>query len=215
LGARPRTFTSPKEDVKVLARLIELPCAVDAAIVATAWQFPPFRQYEMELRGIGRWRSLAPKRMRRRLQLEQLEARCLLAGTVELVADLNHLADSLPGDLTPFSDRLYFRATPPFSGYKVWTVDRHNEVVLADLGGALESNAEGFTALNGELYLSARGAGLGQEVWKLDSAGQASLVADVWPGAGDSLPREFLLFQNELYFTAAGVVLSHGLDGVQ
>lgn len=83
-------------------------------------------------------------------------------------------------------------------------------VLVADLNAGDGSSAPaGFTEFNEQLFFSAAGqdaAGesVGRELYRLDENGEASLVADINSGAGDSNPEGFTEFNGALYFTATG-----------
>ncbi|MBW3599868.1 MAG: hypothetical protein KY475_21675 [Planctomycetes bacterium] len=120
-------------------------------------------------------------------------------GNATMAADI-HPGSSLPGDFTPFGDRLFFRAT--FPGNKAWTIDRQGNVELRDFGEPSLHSPEEFTAWQGDLYFRGSTPETGVELWKLQPPDQASLVGDLWPGEGDSFPIYFTEAHGALYFRA-------------
>ncbi|MBM4089945.1 MAG: hypothetical protein FJ276_11060, partial [Planctomycetes bacterium] len=83
-------------------------------------------------------------------------------------------------------------------------------VLVADLNpGAADGSPSQFTQYNGSLYFSAAGqdsggADVGRELFRLDSNGHVSLVADIRPGSAGSDPGEFTAYRGSLYFAATG-----------
>ncbi|MEX2187646.1 MAG: hypothetical protein WD875_12660, partial [Pirellulales bacterium] len=82
--------------------------------------------------------------------------------------------------------------------------------LVADLmPGIFSSDPQHFTEFAGSLYFSASGRNatgeaVGQELFRLDAEGRASLVADIYAGEADSNPDGFTRFGDALYFAATG-----------
>ncbi len=90
---------------------------------------------------------------------------------------------------------------------------------LADTGPALvknintsgSSSPQSLTAMGGKLYFSARGGGLGRELWKSDGTAQGTRrVKDIWPGSEGSRPFALTAVGDLLFFTAEDGV--HGYE---
>ena len=55
---------------------------------------------------------------------------------------------------------------------------------------------------NNALYFEATDGNNGHELWKYDGVNTPSMVADIYPGSGSSIPYGFIVFNNDLYFAA-------------
>ena len=55
---------------------------------------------------------------------------------------------------------------------------------------------------NNELYFRAYDISNGHELWKYDGTNAPSMVADIFPGSGNSDIGDLTVFNNELYFRA-------------
>ena len=64
------------------------------------------------------------------------------------------------------------------------------------------SNPSSLTNVNNTLYFTANDGTTGSELWRINSSGNAELVADINPGSGSSNPNNLTNFNNTLYFTA-------------
>lgn len=142
---------------------------------------------------------------------------------VSLTAQLDSSNDLFfPTELTPIGDALYFvggsRASTGGGLYRYDDTAGSRRVVglLPDpYGGTREIlHADGET-----LYFTATTPELGRELYRLTAAGGVELVADIYPGPGDGIPRglqtTFARYQGGLVFPAesptAGAEL-HRLD---
>jgi ELWxxDGT repeat protein len=119
------------------------------------------------------------------------------------VADLNRGGDSFPKDLIVFNNALFFAADDGIHGWELWKYDGVNAILVGDLNESGDSFPDSLTVFNGALYFSATTPSTGYELWKCDGQ-NIVLAADVNPGSGDSYPRSFTPFGQELVFTAAG-----------
>jgi ELWxxDGT repeat protein len=68
--------------------------------------------------------------------------------------------------------------------------------------GMGSSDPTGFTVFNNALYFVADDGTTGSELWRIDSAGNASRVTDLNPGLSGSNPIICTVFNNALYFLA-------------
>src|SRR5436190_3682201 len=144
--------------------------------------------------------------------LERLEYRLLLAGTPQLVADLNTSGrGSWPADFTVFNSALYFTAYDDQHGRALWKFDGQQTTLAADIepGNASEYNSgpEELTVFNGALYFRAFNGASGIELWKFDGT-SASLAADIHPNNStswqynSSRPDGLTVIGDRLYFGA-------------
>ncbi|MBW3596679.1 MAG: hypothetical protein KY475_05325, partial [Planctomycetes bacterium] len=123
-------------------------------------------------------------------------------GAVTIAADVEP-GSSLPEGFAAFGDRLYFSAQVPAGGRRAWTIDGGGHVELTlDMSG-WHGSFPGYTASNGDLYFGAGNSETGSELWKLEAPDEASLVADIWRGAGSSFPRELTEAHGTVYFSAS------------
>jgi len=58
-----------------------------------------------------------------------------------------------------------------------------------------DSDPRGLTAFDGKIYFSAKGGGLGRELWSSDGTSQGTRrVKDIWPGSEGSRPTALTVF---------------------
>ena len=149
-------------------------------------------------------------------------------GTTEgtnLVKDINpdesddaYLYDIYPYEFVEFDDKLYFSDRTEENGTELWVSDgttggtnlvKDINPGVSDNGFAYGSYIYNFIEFNNKLYFSADDGENGDELWKSDgTTGGTNLVKDINPGvsddgsAYDSNPRDFIEFNDKLYFAA-------------
>ena len=131
-----------------------------------------------------------------------------------------------------FNDKLYFSALSAENGQELWVSDgtREGTQLVADINPGLNFFGEaedsepggpnpspsnsafsaGFIEFNNKLYFSANDGENGEELWVSDGTREGTqLVADINPGSSNysnsyssSYPRNFIEFNNKLYFSA-------------
>ncbi len=101
-----------------------------------------------------------------------------------LVKDINPSGPSSPAGFAEHRDRLYFAATTANHGREVWFTDgtsggtnRATDIV----SGIFNSNPEQLTTAGDILYFTSLTTTLGRELFKINSAGVPSLLADINP----------------------------------
>lgn len=121
-----------------------------------------------------------------------------------MITEINPGGDSSPYSLTVFGGHVYFGADDG-TGLEVWRSDGTDTgtTKVKDISSfpVLGSFPQGFTEYDNHLYFSAASSGNSQ-LWRTDGTEPGTeLVADINPG-GASDPKEFLVFQDLLYFVA-------------
>jgi ELWxxDGT repeat protein len=71
-------------------------------------------------------------------------------------------------------------------------------------------NPTNFTQINSITYFTAENSTQGRELWMLNDRGEASLVADILPGFGNSNPANLTNINGTLFFTA-----NNGINGTE
>lgn len=144
------------------------------------------------------------------------------SGGTQRFVDLNPGPDdSQPGNFWVFNDLLYFRANDGELGSELYRTDGSvagTDLVRdihAGLRGSEPGADSGFIPFQGSLYFSADGAvggeAIGTELYRTD--GQTTeLVLDADHGSDSSLPTQFTIFQNDLYFIAEVPLPPLGVD---
>ncbi|MCL4202554.1 MAG: autotransporter-associated beta strand repeat-containing protein, partial [Pirellulaceae bacterium] len=156
-------------------------------------------------------------RRARRLLLEFLEDRRLLAFDAQLVADINALqsddASSSPEYFVQLGDVAYFTAETPAAGRELWRSDGTAagtfmvKDINAGAGDAFYSGRDPFlTNVNGTLFFTANDGANGYELWKSDGTDAGTkLVKVINTRDGSSLCEPALLTElNGLLFFRAG-----------
>lgn len=130
-----------------------------------------------------------------------------------------------PAELTNVNGKLFFRANPDVNVVSPYLMSSDG---TADGTGPVRTNVllplpwnfgSQITAVGSNVYFlgAASGpGGAGGELWKSDGTPAGTvMVADVWPGTGQSLPTEITPVGNTVYFTAwtaNGSVGSHNRE---
>jgi ELWxxDGT repeat protein len=137
-------------------------------------------------------------RRRRLSQLDNvLEQRLLLAGTYDLLKDINPgSSDSLSefSQLTEVNGILFFMADDGTNGRELWKSDgtAAGTVLVKDINPGSASGLSSyayFANVNGTLIFSANDGTSGVELWKSDGTEAGTvLVKDIHPGSGSSSP---------------------------
>lgn len=151
------------------------------------------------------------KNAQRRLSVERLELRRLLASDVTLVRDTNTtplvgpVVDAISAT-SVLNNIGYFTSNNATSGRELWRTDGTAEgtFLLADIAaGPNSSNPYGLTQLGNQLFFAASSNEYGTELWVTDgtSAGTRQ-VADLIPGSNSSSPSSFITQGDSVYFTA-------------
>ncbi|MDP1835614.1 MAG: Ig-like domain-containing protein, partial [Chlamydiales bacterium] len=133
-------------------------------------------------------------------------------GILDGLININASGNSSPSNFTQLGSFVYFAADGGAAvGRELYRTDGTTATLVKDINlvvGGGSSNPDNFIVFNGNLYFTARGVtslgvDSGIELWKSDgtSAGTV-MVADLNPGAGDTLFDDFMVVNNKLYFTA-------------
>ena len=110
----------------------------------------------------------------------------------QMAADIcSGSCDSTPSNLHGYGDSLWFSADDGNNGSELWSfaVETGTATMMADICPgpcSSESGANGWTELNGELFLTANDGG-GTEVWAYSDS--LRMVSDFGEGLGDWLGR--------------------------
>jgi ELWxxDGT repeat protein len=140
------------------------------------------------------------------------------AANTTMVKDINSGSEnSGPANLTAFGGLLYFSATDAAHGNEIWKTDgtAAGTTLVADInlldGGAQSSGPYNLKVFNNLLYFAAADGVHGYELWKTDgTAGQTSLVKDIFEGPELSGPESLTVYNGALYFSADDGV--HGYE---
>ena len=118
--------------------------------------------------------------LRRTIQMEPLEDRCLLSGTPQLLDDLNLFPPRLfPFGFTDFIDATFFVADDGISGRDLWKTDGTKEgtVLVKDIRpGEAGSSINNLTVVGDTLFFTASGVNIkGKQLWKTDGTEQGTV----------------------------------------
>ncbi len=147
------------------------------------------------------------KGRRRRLMLETLEDRRLLASVPQLLGDLNlDTHDSGAASFVEIGSTTFFVADDGIHGSELWTTDgtEAGTVMLKDiLSGSRGSSPGQLTNVAGKLYFRAGDGINGSELWSSDgTAAGTVMVKDIYSGSGNSSPAYLTDVGGKLYFRA-------------
>jgi ELWxxDGT repeat protein len=126
--------------------------------------------------------------------------------------------------LTNINGTLYFTADNGVDGEELWRVNSQGQVEMVEdavPGGGINAQSDHLdphylTNVNGTLYFAANDGTKGMELWRINQLGQPEMVEDALPGGGirpdayGSDPRDFVVSNGTLYFTA-----DDGTNGVE
>jgi ELWxxDGT repeat protein len=139
-----------------------------------------------------------------------------LASTV-MVKDIYAANGAYVSQLVSLGGQLAFLGDDGLSGDELWRSDgtATGTVRVKDINPGMPdavTNEEPFAvAFNGRLYFTATDGTGGYELWSSDlTEAGTQRVLDIFPGAEDAYPRQFVVHQGALYFTANDG--AHGLE---
>jgi ELWxxDGT repeat protein len=142
----------------------------------------------MPRKGGSRNRHRAGKGSARKLTLELLEDRRLLAADFNLLKDINALGSgSNPRDFTEVGSLVFFTANDGVNGYELWKTDgtEAGTVLVKDIRTGFKNGSypNYLTNVGGSLYFAAYNDVSGHELWKSDGTEVGTvLVKDTrWP----------------------------------
>ncbi len=141
----------------------------------------------------------------RKLRVERLESREMLAGDLEFLQDLNrqtNFGGSTPDHLTAVGSTLFFTANTEPLGVELWKTDgtEAGTMVVKDIvPGVNGSEPLGLTNVNGTLYFRAYTPEAGESLWKSDGTAAGTIRVDVQIG---SHARYFQNINGLLYFVS-------------
>jgi ELWxxDGT repeat protein len=121
--------------------------------------------------------------------------------TTTLAAEIRPgTSGSSPSGLTVYNDKLYFAARGASGPTRLYQYDGASaSVVSTEFQGPEE-----FTLFDGKLFFRGTDFAIpktGTELWKISGAGPPVLI-DLVPGAGTSLPKQFVEYGGSLYFNS-------------
>ena len=134
------------------------------------------------------------------------------AGT-QLVFDINPNGSGYIDGLESHINKLFFKGSEPVYDVELYCSDGTNSgtFLLKDInddGGSIDPTYN-LVSFNNEVYFAAYSADYGTELWKSDGTSEGTvLVKDINPTfesyALSSQPRDFTVFNGQLFFSAAG-----------
>jgi ELWxxDGT repeat protein len=128
-------------------------------------------------------------------------------GGTRMVKDIQPGGGSPFGSTSPaFTDWngvLYFVVHSGVTGATLWRSDGTDAgTVPVQFLGPPSGAVPSMVVANGRLFYFATDPEHGIELWRRDGAGDASMVVDLWPGAGSSEPRGLLEADGAVFFSA-------------
>ncbi|MCA9445205.1 MAG: fibronectin type III domain-containing protein, partial [Candidatus Omnitrophica bacterium] len=115
-------------------------------------------------------------------------------------------ASSLPSQLTPWKDNLYFAANDGVHGIELWRTDGTDEgtQMVRDINiGEAHSSPSWLEPMGDYLYFTAKDATRGIEIWRTDGTEEGTiLVADIFSGPRSSEPQYLTAVNDLLFFSA-------------
>ncbi|WP_445749273.1 T9SS type A sorting domain-containing protein [Polaribacter sp.] len=104
-----------------------------------------------------------------------------------------------PSGFTPFNGFVYFSADGA-NGNELYKTNGINTStgLVANINTSNSSSPRNFLEFNGNLYFNANDGIHGEELWKIDTSDNATLVQDFVVGSGDFAPIPLAVFNNKL-----------------
>jgi ELWxxDGT repeat protein len=131
----------------------------------------------------------------------------------QLVFDINPNGSGFIASLESHINKLFFKGGEPVYDVELYCSDGTTEgtFLLKDIsenGGSIDPTHK-LVTFNNEVYFAAYSSGYGTELWKSDGTSEGTvLVKDINPTfesyALSSQPRNFTVFNGQLFFSAAG-----------
>ena len=156
----------------------------------------------------GREQSGRKRGAFRKMMMESLDSRQVMAADFGLVSDINVQVDTVgsePGAYTQVGTVAYFVAGTPTTGAELWKTDGTSAgtSLVRDIRPGSESSGIKFlTNVNGTLFFGATDGANGYELWKSDgTAAGTVMVQNIHPTAGSN-PASLRNVGGVLYFSA-------------
>ncbi len=162
-------------------------------------------------RCFGRSQPVSRRAVRsRRLSIDPLESRQMLAVAPELVRDINLVpgsnGSSSPQNLLQVGSFFYFTATDIQNGAELWKSDgtcAGTTLVKDILPGVNGASIAELTNVAGTLYFEASDGSTGLELWKSDGTSSGTtLVRDIRPGVTSAGLNSLTNVNGTLYFVS-------------
>jgi len=163
------------------------------------------------LRRLFQRESTPAKKQPRRMRLEPLEERKMLAGMADLLGNLNPSGDSIGNNVssepqfTEVNGTAFFVADDGTNGFELWKSDgtASGTILVLDINTGGSSSPYSLANVNGTLFFTADDGVHGNELWKSDgTASGTMLVKDIITGGGHSRPRYQTNVNGTLFFRA-------------
>lgn len=129
------------------------------------------------------------------------------SGECSLLKDLYPSASGYPTDMMTYGNKVFFSAQDGVHGTELWTTDgtTAGTSMVKDINvGADNSGASDFTAwkLDRWIVFGATDSDNGRELWRSDGTESGTVMIENLDGAVGSWPRDMVLFQGEIFFSA-------------
>lgn len=131
-----------------------------------------------------------------------------------LVHDINPGQNfSNPSYPVLYNNELYFSADDGVHGSELWKYDGINTpVMISDINPTNSSFCTNKYVHDNVLYMNAETDSYGSEVWEFNGSGSPTLYDDFYPGPSGSSPRDFITYNNKLYFAIADSLNEAGYE---
>ncbi len=136
----------------------------------------------------------------------------MLAGTPQLLSDINPSGSSSPAEFVAVGSTVFFSATDATNGRELWKSNGSTSGtwLVKDINPTGSSAPASLTAVNGLLFFTATDGVHGVELWKTDGTQAGTVqVKDINP-TGSSSPSSLINMNGVLYFSADDGV--HGAE---